>query len=166
MSACLGGRASRYDGSSRGIPLVRELIDCGTAFPICPEVEGGLTTPRPACEIVGGTGVDVLQGQARVINKDGVDVSAEFRKGAEESLKMAKEVGATAAILCERSPSCGVKMIHDGTFCGRLQPGMGVTGAVLALAGIEPISSDDPDLRERVLACRQGDGSSVPGQCH
>lgn len=175
VSACLGGRACRYDGGSRNVALIRELIDCSAALPICPEVDGGLTIPRPASEIVGGTGVDVLLGQARVINKDGVDVSAEFRKGAEASSKIAQETGVVAAILCERSPSCGVKMIYDGTFRRQLQPGVGVTSAVLALAGIELISSEDPNLWERVNTylerintCKriQGDGSSVSGLRH
>jgi len=150
VSACLGGRVCRYDGQSRSVALIQELIDCGVALPIYPEVDGGLAIPRPASEIVGGTGADVLQGRARVINKDGVDVSAEFRKGAEESLRIARETGAVAAILCERSPSCGVRMIYDGTFSRQLQPGMGVTSAILARDGIELISSEDPDLRQRM----------------
>lgn len=150
VSACLGGRACRYDGKSRSVALIQELIDSGVALPICPEVDGGLTIPRSASEIVGGTGVEVMQGQARVIDKDGVDVSAEFRKGADECLRIARETGAVAAILCERSPSCGVRMIYDGTFCRQLQSGMGVTSAILTLHGIELISSEDPDLQERI----------------
>lgn len=174
VSACLGGRTCRYDGKSRSVTLIQELIDCGVALPICPEVDGGLTVPRSASEIVGGTGVDVLQEQARVINKDGEDVSTEFRKGAEESLRIARENGAIAAILCERSPSCGVRMIYDGTFCRQLQPGMGVTSAILARDGIELISSEDPDLRGRIKdylelmrrgqECGLEGGSSTSGQ--
>lgn len=108
-------------------------------IPICPEQLGGLTTPRLPAEIKDGNGEKVLDGLARVINKEGLDVTDNFLKGAYESLKIAEVLGAKKAILKERSPSCGVKQIYDGNFKGNLIKASGITAALLKSRGIEVI---------------------------
>lgn len=127
ISACLLGCACRYDGKSKPHPLAVELARRGLAVPVCPEQLGGLPTPRKPSERQSG----------RVVMADGRDVTAEYRRGAEETLHLARLYGCTAAVLKERSPSCGKGQIYDGTFTGTLTAGDGVTAELLTAGGIE-----------------------------
>lgn len=111
VSACLLGLPCRYDGGSCPVPALQRLAALGQAIPICPEVVGGLPTPRPPAEIQGGDGGDVLDGQARVVREDGTDVSGEFVAGARAALHLARRCGVTRAVLKANSPSCGVGLI-------------------------------------------------------
>ena len=126
ISACLLGCACRYDGQSKPCPAAQELARRGLAVPVCPEQLGGLSTPRRPSERRDG----------RVVMNDGRDVTAEYRRGAEEALRLAKLYGCTAAVLKERSPSCGSGRIYDGTFTGTLTDGDGVTAEVLKENGV------------------------------
>ena len=143
MSACLAGRACRFDGSGALEDGVAALVEAGRAVLVCPEVDGGLGTPRPPAEIVGGDGSDVLAGRARVITNEGADVTEAYVKGAERALAAARRTGAKSAILKARSPSCGVGRVYDGTFSRTLEAGDGVTTALLAANGIEVMSDED-----------------------
>jgi len=105
-------------------------------IPVCPEEAGGLPTPRPPAEIVGGDGEDVLNGKAKVMTVDGRDVTDAYLKGAHHALQVAQAHGATQVILKARSPSCGCSDIYDGTFSGTLTSGDGVTTALLKRHGI------------------------------
>lgn len=126
VSACLAGLNCRYDGAAKPCEKVMALVAEGRAVPVCPEQLGGLPTPRQSSERV----------DERVLRKDGADVTAEFMRGAEESLKLAKMIGATEAILKAKSPSCGSNLIYDGTFSGTLIPGDGVFAAMCKANGI------------------------------
>jgi uncharacterized protein YbbK (DUF523 family) len=119
------------------VPEIQRLVAEGHAVAICPEVAGGLPIPRLPAEIQGGDGQDVLEGRAKVVRQDGVDITEAFIKGAHQALSLARKVGAKKAILKARSPSCGVTFIHDGSFTGALREGMGVTAALLKREGIE-----------------------------
>jgi len=136
VSACLLGLPCRYDGGSCPVPALQRLAALGQAIPICPEVVGGLPTPRPPAEIQGGDGGDVLDGRARVVREDGTDVSGEFIAGAQAALNLARRCGITQAVLKANSPSCGVGLIYDGTFSGQLTAGDGVTAALFKREGI------------------------------
>ena len=127
ISACLMGIKCRYDGGRKPLPCLDELMEKHVLIPVCPEVIGGLPTPRVPAERIGD----------KVITKDGRDVTAEYQKGAEEALKLAQMTGCTHALLKERSPSCGCGMIYDGSFSGGLCKGDGVCGALLKANGIE-----------------------------
>jgi uncharacterized protein YbbK (DUF523 family) len=142
ISACLVGCQCRYDGRDNKVDRFSEMVERGEAVFVCPEQLGGLSTPRPPAEIVGGTGEDVLDGKAKVITVGGVDVTDQFLKGAEEALRMAKLVGAKVAVLKERSPSCGSSFIYDGSFTGHKIPGHGVTAALLKRHGIRVYSEE------------------------
>ncbi len=127
ISACLCGQATRYDGRSKPVsPSVQALIDSGAVIPVCPECMGGLPTPRPPAEICGD----------RVVNTAGVDVTAQYRSGAEKVLAICREHGIRKAILKENSPSCGCRFVYDGSFTRRLIPGRGVTVTLLEANGI------------------------------
>lgn len=126
ISACLLGVCCRYDGASKTHPLARALSRRHTLIPICPEQLGGLPTPRPPAE---------RQGQ-RVVTRQGGDVTAQYRRGAEEALRLCRLFACQAAVLKERSPSCGMGEVYDGTFSGTLVPGSGVTAALLAENGV------------------------------
>lgn len=143
VSACLAGVHCRFDQKHQKDEKVLELVKNGEAIPVCPEQLGGLSTPRTPAEIVGGDGEDVLDGKAKVITKEGKDVTEAFIKGARETLRLAQMIGAKKVILKERSPSCGSCMIYDGSFSGRKKRGMGVTAALLKRNGIEVRSEED-----------------------
>lgn len=142
VSACLAGINCKYDGGNNLVPEIRDMVAKGEALPVCPEQLGGAPTPREAAEINGVSGEDVLKGNGRVITKSGLDKTDAFIKGAEEVLTLAKLVGATNAILKERSPSCGSGCIYDGTFSSRKLCGKGVTAALLEANGIKVISEE------------------------
>ena len=135
VSECLRGTPCRYDGMAKPNKGARELVKAG-AVCICPEVLGGLDTPRSPAEIQGGDGFDVLCGKAKVVNKAGEDVTAQYVKGAEIVLELCKKYGVTEAVLKEKSPSCGCGRIYDGTFSGTLTDGDGVTAELLKENGI------------------------------
>lgn len=126
MSACLMGVACRYDGGAKTLPQLPRLMERYHVVPVCGEAMGGLPTPRPASERVG----------ERVCSCQGADVTAAFRRGAEQVLALARLYGANRALLKERSPSCGSGTIYDGSFSGTLTAGWGVTAELLRDAGI------------------------------
>ena len=116
VSACLLGMACRYDGRTKENADVIRLAKRYTLIPYCPEIYGGLATPREPSEIRDG----------RVYTKSGVDVTAQFEKGAAEGLRLCRSLGCDCALLQDQSPSCGCGVIHDGTFGEGLVEGDGV----------------------------------------
>lgn len=135
VSACLLGVRCRYDGKSKPHPAVERLLEQHTLIPVCGEILGGLPTPRVSAE---------RQGE-RVVTADGRDVTAAYRRGAEEVLRLAERYGCKAAILKERSPSCGSGRIYDGTFTGTLADGWGVTAELLRDHGICVIGESEAE---------------------
>ena len=143
ISACLLGVACNHEGRGSPRAVVEELGRRYRLIPVCPEVLGGLSTPRPAAELQGGDGAAVLAGEAAVVNVDGRDVTGAYRRGAEAVVGLARSTGATRAVLKARSPSCGSGRVYDGTFSRRLVDGQGVTAAAVRAAGIEVCSDED-----------------------
>jgi len=140
VSACLLGVHAKYDGSDTNKnDLLMKYSHLGQYLPFCPEQLGGLTTPRPPVEII----------KTKAINDLGEDVNAQFAKGAEQSLYLTEIFPVKAAILKERSPSCGVHKIYDGSFSHVIREGQGVTAAILRAKGI-PVYSEE-DLTEELL---------------
>ena len=133
VSACLLGEPCRYDGKSKPCPAVLSLRSTHRLIPVCPEVAGGLPTPRTPSEIVGD----------RVLMRDGRDVTEEYQKGAREALALALTHECDTAILKERSPSCGCGRIYDGTFSGTLKNGNGITAALLLENGIRVLGESE-----------------------
>ena len=125
ISACLLGVCCRYDGASKPHPLAAALAERHQLVPVCPEQLGGLPTPRPPAE----------RREDRVVTQSG-DVTEQYRRGAEETLKLCKLFGCEVAVLKERSPSCGHGQVYDGTFSGTLTAGDGVTAEMLTTHGI------------------------------
>lgn len=109
-------------------------------MPLCPEVAGGLPTPRAAAEIPGGQGGEVLDGHAGVITTEGADVSAEFLSGAYQALALVQQHGIRIAVLKANSPSCGNLLTYDGSFSGVKVAGEGVTAALLKRNGVQVFS--------------------------
>jgi uncharacterized protein YbbK (DUF523 family) len=128
LSACLVGVACRYDGSSAVNSEALHVFRSGEALAVCPEELGGLSTPRSPAQFIGGTGNDVLNGRARILTKEGMDVTEHFVAGAEAVLRMARELGLSTALFKARSPACG----KGAVYCeGRLVTGHGVCTALL-----------------------------------
>lgn len=133
VSACLLGECCKYDGGSNSNGAVMGFLRGRCAVPVCPEVLGGLPTPRVPAEIREG----------EVVSRDGASVDAEFRAGAARALRIAVEEGVQLAVLQPRSPSCGVREVYDGSFCGRLVRGSGVFASLLAAHGIKAVEPQD-----------------------
>lgn len=127
VSACLAGTPCRYDGRSNLRPEIAALVENGEAVPVCPEVLGGLPTPRTPSERQGD----------RVMSAEGDDVTGAFSAGAEAALYIAEECGCSAAVLKARSPSCGCGRIYDGTFTHTLIDGDGLFAALLRKKGFQ-----------------------------
>ena len=131
------------DGKSKPIPEIIELVENGKAVAVCPEVLGGLPTPRTPAEILP---------DGRVVNADGEDVTDAFIKGAEIGLQIYRENNCCLAVLKSKSPSCGVGVIHNGKFDGGLKKGNGIFAELLLSEGITVMSEENylnqnkPDL--------------------
>lgn len=134
VSACLVGIKCKYDSTSAKDKEVTTLVSEGRAIPLCPEQLGGLPTPRPRSKIIGGEGKDVIIGKAKVNYENGKDVTQNFIKGAQETLKIAKLIGAKQAILKSKSPSCGCGKIYNEK--DKLIEGDGVCASLLKQNGI------------------------------
>jgi uncharacterized protein YbbK (DUF523 family) len=134
VSACLLGVACNHRGQASPSPAVMALAGSRRLVPICPEVAGGLATPRPAAE---------RQADARVRTRAGADVSDAYERGAAVAVALAKTLGATEAVLKARSPSCGCRQVYDGTFTATLVAGEGVTAAALRAAGVTVRSEEE-----------------------
>jgi uncharacterized protein YbbK (DUF523 family) len=164
ISSCLLGEAVRYNGGDKRCDddVLRRWIREGRVVPVCPEVAGGLPVPRPPAEIVQGAGgLKVLAGEARVVDANGRNVSAEFVKGAEQALARARSLNIRVAILKEGSPSCGTTYTYDGTFSATRVPSPGVTAAALQQAGIHVFS--EAQLAEADALIRQLEAAGTRG---
>jgi uncharacterized protein YbbK (DUF523 family) len=139
VSACLLGRAVRYNGTARlsGHPILERWLAEGRVVALCPEVAAGFATPRPPAEITAGRqGEAVWAGDAQVIEQNGADVTALYEAAGRLALDLAQAEGCRHAVLTDGSPSCGSSYIYDGSFTGVRQPGRGTTAALLNAHGI------------------------------
>jgi|SRR5579872_3047266 len=145
VSACLLGAEVRHHGGAATVehPILRRWRDECRIVGTCPEMAGGLPSPRPPSEIRG----------LRVVTSGGLDVTPEFEAGAATAVRIARELGIRVAVLKSRSPSCGTGRIYDGTFSGRFVDGDGVTAAALRREGVQVF--DETQLEEADVAlCR------------
>ncbi len=133
VSACLLGERCRYDGASKPCDAVLALREKYRLVPVCPEVLGGLPTPRVPSEICGD----------RVVMRDGTDVTQNYRDGAQRALEIARENGCAVAVLKERSPSCGKGRVYSGHFDGTLTEGDGICASLLMAHGIRVLGESD-----------------------
>ena len=134
VSKCLVGVSCRYDGKDNLVPEIKALVECGEAVAVCPEVPGGLPTPRVPSERLP---------DGRVINKQGEDVTAQFTCGAERAMALCRAPGCVGAILKPRSPSCGKGVIYDGSFAGTRIPGSDVFAQMLLDAGVSVMTEEE-----------------------
>nr|WP_040480791.1 DUF523 domain-containing protein [Halomonas boliviensis] len=138
MSACLRGKKVRYDGGT--LVVADQIVERwrleGRIVSVCPEVEAGMSIPRPPAEIFNGSGESVLNGEVDVIEKEGGKVTNEFLAGASIALSLCHKFDISVAVLADFSPSCGSSSIYDGSFSGQKVPGMGVTAALLREHGV------------------------------
>ncbi len=137
VSRCLLGHRVRYDGGASGpFDQLAAWQAEGRVVAVCPEVAGGLPTPRPSAEIPGGQGIDVWEGRAQVLTAQGEDFSEAFLDGARQALALVQRHGIRVAVLKANSPSCGNLLTYDGTFTGVKVTGEGVTAALLKHHGV------------------------------
>ena len=144
ISACLLGQNVKYDGKNNSIlenPFIKKLLNLNMLIPICPEVEGGLPTPRVPVEIIDN----------RAINQIGEDKTIFFQTGAQKALNLCKKHDIKYAILKFRSPSCGSNQIYDGTFSHTLIDGDGVCTKLLKKSGIEVFSEKELEALEEEI---------------
>ncbi len=133
VSACLLGENCKYSGRNNRSEQLLSILAGHEVIPVCPEMLGGLPVPRIPAEIVDGI----------VTNRKGISVDAEFRRGAAAALDIARFKEVDLIVLQPRSPSCGLGMIYDGTFSGKLIPGNGIFASLAVDAGFRVINADD-----------------------
>ena len=133
ISACLCGKNTKYSGGNNLTSRLKELEDAFELYLVCPEVDGGLSTPRNPSEQRGN----------KVFSNKGVDVTREFNLGAKIALETAIKNDIKYALLKESSPSCGSKLIYDGTFTGKKVNGQGVAAKMLLENGIKVFSENE-----------------------
>lgn len=145
ISSCLLGENVRYDGKIKKCmdPLFYEIIKSSQVFPICPEVDGGLPTPRAPSEIVS-------LNPLKIVNNKGEDVTFFFENGAKKALQICKKNKIKVAILKSKSPSCSNSLIYDGTFSGNLIKGEGITAKLLRENNIKVFNENE---LEALLEC-------------
>ena len=138
VSACLLGVECKYCGGSNKLPeqQLAALRQCFRLIPVCPETAGGLPTPRDPSERLGD----------KVLSNQGRDVTAQYQKGAETALRLARRYGCKAALLKEKSPSCGSGLIYDGSFTGTLVTGDGLAAQALKKEGLIVFGESDTEL--------------------
>lgn len=137
ISACLVGINCKYNGKNNYNEKALDLVKKGIAISICPEQLGGLTTPRNPSEI------RIIDNKVHVIDNKNNDVTKEFEKGANEVLKLAKNLKVDKVILKSKSPSCGIGKIYDGTFSNNLIDGNGILANLLIDNNIEVVDIED-----------------------
>jgi len=163
VSACLLGAKVRYHGGSAACPsdIIARWLDEGRVVPICPEVAGGLATPRAPAEIdLGADGSTVWRGRAGVRTSTGDDVTNAFVAGAAEAMRLAAEQDIRIAVLKEGSPSCGSSFTYDGSFRGVRVAGQGVAAAALVGAGIAVFSEEELDEADRLICTLDGEAEN------
>ncbi len=133
ISACLAGENCKYNGGNNRSEKVLRLMEGNEVITVCPEQMGGLPTPRVPAEICDGV----------VMTKDGRSVDREYRAGAEKCLEIALREQPDLIVLQSRSPSCGVKQRYDGSFSGKLVPGMGITAQLLKENGFSIVDAEE-----------------------
>jgi uncharacterized protein YbbK (DUF523 family) len=141
ISACLLGAACRYDGCSKPLDsqIVEKFKQSYHLIPVCPEIMGGLPTPRIPAEIMS---------DGRVLRQDGADVTENYLRGARETLRLAEIFQCKNAVLKERSPSCGTGKIYDGTFTKSLTDGNGIAADLLIKSGVRVIGESEIFTKE------------------
>lgn len=137
ISSCIVGEACRYDGNHNEMEQAIRLMEYGSILKLCPEILGGLTTPRPPAEIRSSDGTK------KVFSSDGTDVTWEFEEGARKTLELCQAYQINHVILQDRSPSCGKHTIYDGTFSKTLIKGNGITVDLLEQQGINVYNASD-----------------------
>lgn len=142
ISSCLLAKKVRYNASDVKVKdanfsdIVNKWEADNRVVSICPEVDAGMSIPRPSAEIFRGNGEDVWLNKTSVYEDSGSDVTYLFKQGAKSALEACKKHNIKVAILTENSPSCGSTNIYDGSFVGNKINGMGVTTALLQQNGI------------------------------
>ena len=154
VSACLMGEHVRYDGKHSLIshPVLAEWQQQGRLISTCPEMAGGLQTPRAPAEI---------QHHFPILIQDcnGIDVTPEFLAGAEHTVELSQHNACCCALMKANSPSCGNRKIYDGSFSGTLTKGAGIAAQELTRAGIPVFNEHEIDL---LIAFVQAQDTQLP----
>ncbi|WP_458700145.1 DUF523 domain-containing protein [Sulfurospirillum sp. 1307] len=144
ISSCLLGNNVKYDGNNNSILdnlFIQKLQKLDMLIPVCPEVDGGLSTPRVPVEIKDGL----------AINKNGEDKTLFFQKGAKKALDIAKKYNVKYAILKAKSPSCGSGLIYDGSFSKKLINGDGIAAKILKDTKVAIFTENELEKLEKIL---------------
>ncbi len=136
ISACLYGQICRFDGKNKKLPNLSDYKKGCCLIPVCPEILGGLPVPRPRARINSGTGKDVLDGKARIVDENGKDVTDYYIDGAKKTLQIAIDNNVKKALFKSKSPSCGFGRVHNAE---GLVEGNGVTAELLIRNGIKVV---------------------------
>lgn len=146
ISKCLLGENCKYSGGNNWNEDVVKFSQEHSFVAVCPECSGGLPTPRVPAEIQPEEKVGT---EVRVMNREGIDVTAEYVRGAEICWQQTvaeatrRDEPIEGAILQPRSPSCGCGKIYNGSFDGTLVEGDGIFTRLLRQKGVRVLSDSE-----------------------
>jgi uncharacterized protein YbgA (DUF1722 family)/uncharacterized protein YbbK (DUF523 family) len=108
VSACLLGRAVRYDGGHKRDSFLVDVLGPHVTFvPVCPEVELGMGTPRPSIRLEARG-----QGVALVDPKSGADHTRAMTELSARRVRELEDLGLSGYVLKKDSPSCGMQRVR------------------------------------------------------
>jgi uncharacterized protein YbbK (DUF523 family) len=140
VSACLVGKRCRYNGEDRAHAGVMRFLRNKKVLAVCPEKLAGWGVPRPPVEFHGGGARKVAAGEARIVDDRGRNRTLSLMKGVTRALNRAVSLGATEAVLKEKSPSCGVTQVYRD---GKLTRGAGIFAYALRRRGFHVRSEEN-----------------------
>jgi uncharacterized protein YbbK (DUF523 family) len=138
ISSCLCGENVKYNGGNNLIIRLDELQEKFEFIQVCPEVLGGLDTPRVPSEI---QNFEPL----KIENKEGLETTQNFINGAKQTLDIVLTNQIKIALMKSNSPSCGNDKVYDGNFDGTLIDNSGVTTTLLMQYGVKVFNEKEID---------------------
>jgi uncharacterized protein YbbK (DUF523 family)/uncharacterized protein YbgA (DUF1722 family) len=149
VSSCLLGQNVRYDGGHKKDDFVTGLLGRFVEFvPICPEVEVGMSIPRPTIRLE-------RRGEAihLVDPKNGIDHTEAMERWAGRKVSEIERLDLCGYVLKKDSPSCGMERVRVYAKGTPTKSGRGIfAAALLDRLPLLPVEEEgrlnDPELRE------------------
>lgn len=107
VSSCLLGQEVRYDSGHKKDRYLTDILDDYVEWvSVCPEVESGMSTPRPAMRLV-EDGQNVRMAEI----KSNIDHTTQMTKFSQLRVRKLRDQNLCGYILKKNSPSCGMTRV-------------------------------------------------------
>jgi uncharacterized protein YbbK (DUF523 family) len=158
ISSCLLNQNVRYNGEVLHFdhPFIQTLKSRGCLMSFCPEVEAGMSVPRLPIELQ-DTPESIFVQKKGIIRSDGVDVTSAILAVLEKLSEIIRTYNIQYAILKEKSPTCGVHFVYDGSFSGRLRRGKGIVSWYLEQNNVQIFSENELHLLQEILEKKENE---------